>query len=446
VGRSHRRLVRQRIGRVSIFVHHQAWWIYFRESGRPVRRRIGTSRGEAEQVAAQVNSQLAARAPTILAFEPIDVPTLRQRFLDYHEHVLNSSLATVRRYRAATYHLEIFSQTFARPLLAHALRADAFASFLRSLAVAPNGHPNTPKRRLRDKGVQFVLETCRSMFTFAGKRRHLPPYTGNPFGDIPIDKLRIVDAKPIFVFDAQSERAFLQAANPWEFPIHFTLAKTGLRVGELTHLLIEDLDLNDGWLHVRNKTALGWRIKTGHERAVPLLPELITVLQRDIGRRPGGPVFWRRRFCTGVRPPLSCNREELETALNDRALTALGDGSRQALAKVAQTIWRDAGAIKPDHVRTSFIRLAQSIGHPTATCPKSWRHSFATLLQDANVDPLVRQITLGHQPAGVGLGMTGQYTHTRPETQRRQIEAALRRWQVSLEIAQHFSKGGGSCS
>ena len=30
------------------------------------------------------------------------------------------------------------------------------------------------------------------------------------------------------------------------------------------------------------------------------------------------------------------------------------------------------------------------------------------------------------------LGMTGNYTHTRPETQRTQIEQALRRWPDSL--------------
>jgi hypothetical protein len=87
-------------------------------------------------------------------------------------------------------------------------------------------------------------------------------------------------------------------------------------------------------------------------------------------------------------------------------------------------------------VRKSFMRVMASIGRPEATCPKSWRHSFATLLQDANVDPLIRQQTLGHKPTnGSGLGMTGHYTHTRPETQRQQIEQALRRWPASLAYA-----------
>src|ERR1700686_1376116 len=90
-----------------------------------------------------------------------------------------------------------------------------------------NGHPHTAKRKLRDKGVQFVLETCRAMYTFAGKRRHLPPYACNPFAELPLDRLKIEDAKPIFVFDADTELAFLKTADSWEFAVHFTLAKTG---------------------------------------------------------------------------------------------------------------------------------------------------------------------------------------------------------------------------
>jgi integrase len=91
----------------------------------------------------------------------------------------------------------------------------------------------------------------------------------------------------------------------------------------------------------------------------------------------------------------------------------------------------------------SFIAIIRSIGQPEATCPKSWRHTFATLLQDANVDPLVRQLTLGHSPTTEsGLGMTTTYTHTRKETQRQQIEDALRRWPESLRLAAEFATDG----
>jgi integrase len=305
--------------------------------------------------------------------------------------------------------------------------------------VAPNGHPHTRRRRLRDKGIVFILESCRAMYGFAAKRRHLPPYAGNPFAELPLDRLKIDDAKPIFIFDANTELAFFRAADAWALPIHLTLAKTGLRIGELTHLLIDELDLEGGWLHIRSKTALGWRVKTGNDRMVPLLPEVSAMLRRLIGSRTAGPVFLRKQLAGGAKPALVGDRRELERVCEQRQRDA-GASTRGDVLRVARTVWRDAGAVKADSVRTSFLRITKAIGHPEATCPKSWRHTYATLLQDANVDPLIRQITLGHKPTtGNGLGMTGSYTHTRPATQHQQIERALRIWPQSLAFARAFA-------
>jgi integrase len=436
---------RLRVGKVSVYRHHGAWWLYYREHGRQVRRKLGQARDEAVQVAAQVNAQLAQGAPTLVAFTPVAVPELRLRFLDYHEEVLRSSLGTVRRYRAATRHLEDFAASQPCPPQAHEVRPDAFAAYLRRIEVAPNGHQNTARRRLRDKGVRFILETCRAMYAYALKRRHLPPYAGNPFSELPLDRLKVEDAKPIFVFTADTDLAFLKAASGWAFPVNFTLAKTGLRVGELTHLTIEDVDLGGGWLHVRNKTELGWRVKTGNERSVPLLPEVVAVLRAVVGERTSGPVFLRERL-VGKAPALVGDRCEMGRVCGERQQAARVGGqplTRAEAQKVARRVWWDAGAVKADAVRISFVRVMKGLGHPEATCPKSWRHSFATLLQDANVDPLVRQETLGHRPtSGAGLGMTASYTHTRPETQREQIERALRRWPESLRCAAERLGGG----
>jgi integrase len=452
---------RLRVGQVSLYLHHGALWIYYRKDGKPVRRKISDALPDGEQLAAQVNAHLVEAnaqpatvvnapapvtvhaqpvtgAPAQAPFTPISVSDLRELFLDYHEHVLHSSVGTVRRYRAATRHLIEFVEQQRTPPQAHEFSPSAFAAYLRKIEVTPNGHHKARKRRLRDKGIQFILETCRSMFNFAVKRRHLPPYVGNPFSELPLDRLRIKDAKPIFVFTADTELAFFRAVSAWGFPIHFTLAKTGLRVGELVHLLIEEVDLDAGWLHVRNKTELGWRAKTGNERSVPLLPEVVTVLRWVIGKRKGGPVFLRERL-VGRMPALVGDRRELERNCRARQQAARVDDqplSQSEAHRIAQGVWRDAGAVKADMIRTSFVRIMKGIGHSEATCPKSWRHSFATLLQDANVDPLIRQQTLGHRPTNDGgLGMTANYTHTRGETQREQIERALRLWPESLRYA-----------
>lgn len=437
---------RKRVGRVSLYHHHGAWWVYYRDGQQQVRRRIGEDETLADQVAAQVNAQLATAAPTMFSFTPLTVPELCRRFLDDHEHVQRSSLATIRRYGSALQHLEQFATKAGGNPPAHDIQADQFVRYLRSSKIAPNGHPHTKRRALRDKGVRFILETCRSLFGWAAKKRHMPPYGQNPFAGLGGKRCRIEDAKPIFVFDADTELVFLNTANDWAFPVHFTLAKTGLRPGELIHLLIEDLDLDAGWMQVREKPELGWRIKSRRERAVPLIDELVAVLRRVVGQRTSGVVFQREQFEPGRGSLATSNRAGLARAVAQRIEKTERETdqtlSREARAKIAGTVWRDAGAVKADQIRLSFIRTARAAGLQEATCPKSWRHSFATLLQDANVDPLIRQITLGHTPVGSiegALGMTTLYTHTRPTTQRREVLRALRLWPQSLELGQQFA-------
>jgi hypothetical protein len=108
----------------------------------------------------------------------------------------------------------------------------------------------------------------------------------------------------------------------------------------------------------------------------------------------------------------------------DRCIT------RAERLRIARTVWRDLGGFRTDVIRNEFIDLTGHIGLAHITAPKTLRHTFATILQDANVDPLIRNELMGHAPglasgAGAGLGMTAVYTHTRPETKRRQLENAL---------------------
>jgi hypothetical protein len=89
---------RFRVGKVSVYEHHGAWWVYYRDDAGPHRKKVAETREQAEQVAARVNSQLASNEPTLLTFTPIGVAELRTQFLDYHEHVLHSSVGTLIRF------------------------------------------------------------------------------------------------------------------------------------------------------------------------------------------------------------------------------------------------------------------------------------------------------------------------------------------------------------
>lgn len=429
-----------RVGRVKAYLRGRCWYLQYQDGGARFRPRVGPDVDAARRLAAQTNAQLETGDVAVLAFEPVAIGDLRQRWLDHHEHVLRSSVHTVARYRTASQHLVDFLRDVRPVRLASQFTprdAEAFARHLRTVEVAPNGHANSAKRPLMDKGVKFILECCRALFAYAAKRRHLSAYAENPFVQIEVDRVPVEQVKPIVLFTPDQERRFLEACDDHQFPVFLTLMLTGLRPGELCHLLLpDDLDLAAGVLRVRNKPRLGWQVKTRAERDVPLVPALADVLRIAVGGRTTGPVF-RQRRCAGADhvPPLDGRTPaELEAEANARLAleqATLRRGlTRAERGAVLRGAWRDVAVLKEDRVRSEFIRVALKVGLPLATAPKALRHMFATALQDANVDPLVRNALMGHasglgQRPGAGLGMTAVYTHTRAETVRRQIVEAM---------------------
>ena len=215
-----------RVGKVKGYLRGKVWYLCYFENGKRLRPRVGADKSAAERIAAQINGQLAGQAPTFFSFEDISLKDLRTRWLEHHEHVLRSSLATIGRYRTATDHLLAYASAqgwSGQASQLTSLHAERFVKYLRSIEVAPNGHPNSPKRPLRDKGVLFILETCRAMFTYAHKRRHLAPYADNPFSLLDLGRIPVEDAKPIRLLTPDEETRFFEGCNDWERPIFLVL-------------------------------------------------------------------------------------------------------------------------------------------------------------------------------------------------------------------------------
>jgi integrase len=277
---------------------------------------------------------------------------------------------------------------------------------------------------IRDKGIRFILGACRALFSFAREQRHLPAYAANPFSKLGIERMPIEDAKPIRPLATEQEVAFFQACDEWQFRVFFTLAFTGLRIGELTHLLVDnDLRPDEDVIRVTNKPCLGWQVKTRNLREVPLLPEVKRVLSACVAGRSSGPVFLRRRFANSATLPRLFGRTMVELEQEVARRTEVAQGVREArltrldLARIGRSVWRDAGAIKETIIRNEFMRVTKRVGLEHLTCPKDLRHLFATSLQAAGVDPMVRRDVMGHTT----LEMTSHYTHTQSSTRRREV-------------------------
>ena len=427
-----------RVGKVQAYRRGKIWYLCYHENGVRRRPRVGPDRKAAKQMAAQINGQLEVGAPAALSFEPISIAAVRDCWLQHHEQVLRSSVQTIHRYRTATDHLLRFLEQ--RPVKVasqfHSSHAEEFVRYLRTIKVSPNGHANTAKRTLLDKGVQFILECCRTLFSYAARRRHLSPYAENPFRALELDRIPVENARPIHLFDSAQERAFLETCDDWQFPVFLTLFLTGMRPGELCHLVLpEDLDWDAGLIRVRNKAKLGWQVKTRNERDLPLHPVLAEVLRASLQGRRIGPVFRRRqmdRESTALHSfaTLRSWEDELNRRIAAKELEGGQILSRQERQRLARRLWREQGCVEEDRVRTEFMKVTKAIGLPEYTAPKMLRHLFATMLQEGRVDPLIRNELMGHVTSGDrsashGLAMTAVYTHTRPETRRLQLEQAL---------------------
>ena len=451
-----------RVGKVQAYRRGRVWYLCYHDNGKRRRPRVGPDREAARQLAAQVNAQLEVGAPAALSFEPVTMAELRRRWLEYHEPVLRSSVHTISRYRTATDHLLRFLET--RPVRHasqfNACRGEEFVRHLRALRVSPNGHAHAARRPLLDRGLRYVLQCCRAMFNYAARRRHLSPYAENPFGALEIGRIPIQETRPIELFTPEQKRSFLGSCDDWQFPVFVTLMLTGLRPGELTHLLLpDDLDLSGGLLRVRNKSKLDCQVKTRNERDIPFVPALVQVLLVHLNGRAHGLVFRRRRAGRAAIGLGAAGRPALEKELLRRVAereAARGRPlTRAERGKVARGLWRDLGAVREDRVRVEFMRLTRAIGLPGCTAPKVLRHQFATVLQEGRVDPLIRNELMGHvaageRQAGHGLAMTAVYTHTRPELRRQQLVEALERCPATaaarLWIKNRCCAGGGQGS
>lgn len=433
-----RKAISFRVGRVRGDLRGRTWYLTYFEDGRRVRPRVGSSRDLAKQYAAKINAELEIGTPASLSFESISIEKLRDQWLDHHEYVSRSSLATIRRYRAATAHLIGFLDCEGCPRTTAAFRiehAESFARYLRTIRVPPNGHPNTPPRPLLDKGVRFILQVCRSLFHYAVRHRHLPPYTDNPFSAMQLDRIPLEDSKPVVLFTPDQERQFIRRCDNWQFPIFSTLMLTGLRPGELVHLLLPYDIEHRNWpnLVIRNRPKLGWQVKTRRDRVLPIHPILAAVLCRAASRRTYGTMFQGRKAGGRGSEFNGYSEQHLEAEVQQRLAAADSDNplDRVGRLQICRTLWRDLGAVKTDRIRIEFAKICRQLGMGKVATPKMLRHLFATSLQDANVDPLIRNELMGHKPArdarGAGLGMTAVYTHTRPETMREQLCASVER-------------------
>jgi integrase/recombinase XerD len=133
--------------------------------------------------------------------------------------------------------------------------------------------------------VNLDIKILRAGFNQAVRWGHL---VSEPTKGIKLLKDPSKDGKVEFLTEAEVERLLDLTRGDQLHDILATLFFTGLRRGELVHLWWEDLDFEQGMIHVRIKEWVDedgkermWSPKGRRERAIPMHPKLREILQRQ---------------------------------------------------------------------------------------------------------------------------------------------------------------------
>ena len=419
-----------RIGSVTVYRRGKSYSLYYRENGRTIRSRVDGNLAVARATASKVNGQLEDGQRSMFSFVKITPKKFVGEFLGYasgrpgvgvaKRRALSRGARAVRRLRGVGRR-----HRHHRP----SRRGDhpglrALAS--RATAVAQRRGWRHEGSLSCERASASILSTCRTAFNWARKRRYLPPYAENPFASFPIKKIRDRDeAERNSVMLAEDELVkFFEACDDWQRPIFEMLIAYGLRVAELTHLLIEDVDLKKGILQIRSKPLLAWYVKTSRQRELPVVDDVGAMLRRLIGRRKTGLVFVARSFTTGERVPSPSVKtpNDLKKLFEgeQRAARKAGVVGDKEVARHLENVARKLGKISEKRVRQEFIRITKKIGRADVTRVHSLRHLFSTRAQRAGMNPLLVQQILGHST----LEMTSKYTHLGVEAQRQGLRVA----------------------
>ncbi len=411
-----REVVVERIGNVTIYKRGTTYSLYYRENRQTERRKIDGNLAVARATAAKVSAALNENRPSPLGFQRTTPQQVVEGYLDYVSNVQQLAWRTADRYRAALTRFRDFCDE-AKISAIDAIderTVEDFVRWLRAQTRVRNGRRNGKRGSYLLGGIKFILSTCRTAFNWAARRRMLPPYADNPFCRFRADQLRDPNAEDVgkHVFSANQEREFFNACTEWQRGIFLTLACFGMRAGELTHLLVEDVDLDAARIRICSKPEMFWRVKTSRRRELPLVDELQELFARLVGDRRAGFVFLREKYVTGADRP--ARRFETDSAFRNH-LKGIADTLRaenpqideKDVRKAVMRFGRSMGQLRVKEVQNEFCRLTLQIGCPEFTRTHDLRHLFSSRAQEAGTNPLLVQDILGHAT----LDMTRRYTH-----------------------------------
>lgn len=238
--------------------------------------------------------------------------------------------------------------------------------------------------------VQALAQILRASLGLAVKRRLI---SHNPMDGVEVPSYVAAEKEPLS--DAQL-RAFLDLADAHPLrPLWHLYALLGLRRGEGLGLRWQDLDLDEGIVHIQqqvqeidNKPAIG-EPKYTSARTLPLPAVCVEPLRQ-------------------LRAAQLRLRLKRAKTWQDHDLVFAN---------------RDGGPLWPSNVLEEFYTLRNAAGAPETATIHTLRHTLATLLDECGASEALKAGILGHGKKSI----TQRYTHARIAAMRKVIEQVAER-------------------
>lgn len=324
--------------------------------GRHRKERVLGDKFDAVRRADQINESLAFGLHAIRA-EPLGVDKLVSRYMEHLEHRAQAgdlSHRTPVRYHGALKHLARFVNQL--PVKGHDPTAWFpsrdfvlhFKTYLHSAMISPNGHPNSSRRPFAPRGIEHIVATTCAMVRWAVREGLLPPASLEAFSAPHKHRIAnpLLSSTPLATTELIG---LIRAADLYQLALFSFHIFHGARVAEPCFVMIEFVDLQNGWMHYRCIDELGDRTKSRIDKQLPVPSPMIRSIEWLMNERSGGPLLLKRRLLSRPthQPPndLSCIirgvQQHSPQGYADRAITGL-------------RYLKKAGAISSDDVRREF--------------------------------------------------------------------------------------------
>ena len=246
---------RERVGeKVSIYLRGQRWWATYMHEKRQRREPLNTTnKKEARRKAIQIEAKLMDGSLRPKVKLPLIGDVISQ-YLAYLK-VEGRRASTLKRYTPELERIRKFAE-------------DQGVTRLNGISITLLDEYRAWRTK-EEAATATLYHECtlfKQLLNFAIRREMLAK---SPLATAKLKKPK--HDEPVFTLEQVDEILGL-SPEPWR-AIFEVLAFAGLRIGELSWLTWDDLDLANGFLHIRAKA--GWNIKDSENRKIPLHARLV---------------------------------------------------------------------------------------------------------------------------------------------------------------------------